>query len=99
MEAKMRKENTRKGIDQLNTFTGRDYLGTYTGKILAVSKPLGPQLSRLAEARHIQVVLLSGQIDHRTGRLILSPESQQAMLTVLDRLLGGPRIDALPGSL
>lgn len=88
LEAKMNVKSTRKGIDQLNTFTGRDYLGTYTGKILAVSKPLGPQLSRLAEARHIQVVLLTGPIDHRTGRLILSRESRQAMLSSLDNLLG-----------
>lgn len=89
MEAKMTRQNTRKGIDQLNTFTGRDYLGTYTGKILAVGKPLGPQLARLAEARHIQVVLLAGNIDHRTGRLTLSSASRQALLSTLDRLLGG----------
>lgn len=91
LEAKMTKKNTRQGIDQLNTFAGRDYLGTYTGKILAVSKPLGPQLARLAEARHIHVVLLNGQIDNRTGRLILSPDSRQAMLSILNRLLGGTR--------
>jgi hypothetical protein len=68
MEAKMKAKNTREGIDQLNTIAGRDYLGAYTGKIHVVSRPFGPQLSRLAEARHIHIVVVRGKLNNRTGR-------------------------------
>jgi hypothetical protein len=88
IEAKMSDHQRRKGIDQLNTACGRAYLGTYTGKIYAVHKPLGPQLSRLAEARNIQVVPVTGPKDHRTGRLLLSQHSQTALSSALDKILG-----------
>jgi len=88
LEAKMKRDNNRTGIDQLNTACGRSYLGTYTGKILAVSKPLGSQLSHLAEARQIKVVHISGQVERRTGRLILSSESQKRLSAILEKALG-----------
>lgn len=88
LEAKMTEKNSREGIDQLNTAAGRAYLGTYTGKIHVVSKPLGPQLSRIAEARNIHVVHVTGKIDHRTGRLLPSPESKKRLTSTLDKVLG-----------
>jgi hypothetical protein len=91
MEAKMKASNTRQGIDQLNTIAGRDYLGAYTGKIHVVARSFGPQLSRLAEARHIHIVVLSGKLDQRTGRLLLDNNSKTRLLAVLDQLLG-PRL-------
>lgn len=88
LEAKMKVKNDRSGIDQLNTITGRDYLGTYTGKILAVSKALGPQLSRLAEARHIQVVVVAGEIDSRYDRMRISKSSRAQLQRALIQTLG-----------
>jgi len=88
LEAKMSDHQRRKGIDQLNTAGGRAYLGIYTGKIYAVHKPLGPQLTRLAEARNIQVVIVTGKLDHRTGRMVLSEESQGKLSICLDEVLG-----------
>ena len=88
LEAKMKKKNDRSGIDQLNTITGRDYLGTYTGKILVVSKPLGAQLSRLADARHIQVVLVTGDANQDLGTLRMSDNSKARLQAALDQVLG-----------
>jgi hypothetical protein len=84
----MKKKNDRSGIDQLNTITGRDYLGTYTGKILAVSKALGPQLSRLAEARHIQVVVVAGEIEARCDHMRISKSSRAHLQRALIQTLG-----------
>jgi hypothetical protein len=91
LEAKMKKKNDRTGIDQLNTITGRDYLGTYTGKILVVSKPLGPQLSRLADARHIQVVLAAGQTNQDPSAMQLNHNSKVQLQIALDQTLGPGR--------
>jgi hypothetical protein len=88
LETKMTHKNTREGIDQLNTAAGRAFLGTYTGKILVVSKPLGPQLSRLAQARNVQVVTVTGKLDARTGRLLLDQESRNELERTLERILG-----------
>ena len=88
IEAKMTAKNTREGIDQLNTYAGREYLGTYTGKILVVQKPLGPQLSRLAEARHINVVLVQGKSDARSGLLLPDPASRRRLSAALNHILG-----------
>lgn len=88
MEAKMTEKNSRKGIDQLNTAGGRAYLGTYTKKIWVVNKPLGSQLSHLAEARQIDVVVIQGSLDPRTGRQLLSPKSKTDLSKALDRALG-----------
>jgi hypothetical protein len=90
VEAKMVAKNTRHGIDQLNTIGGKTYLGTYTGKILVVSKPLGPQLSRLAEARQVLVVLVQGRTDQRTGRLLPDAPSQARLFEALRKTLGDP---------
>lgn len=88
VEAKMTSRNTRKGIDQLNTIAGRAYLGTYTGKIWIVSRPLGPQLSHLAEARQISTAVFSGRVDSMTGRLVPDAISQRRIEAVLDSVLG-----------
>lgn len=89
VEAKdTKKGNTRQGIDQLNTISGREYLGTYTGKLLIVSRPLGPQLSAIAEARNIHVVLVQGQEDLQTGRLNFDRASKERLLKALEILLG-----------
>jgi len=92
LEAKMTQKNTRFGIDQLNTIAGRAYLGTYTGKILVVSTPLGGQLSRLAEARGVRVVLVKSVEDQRTGRLLPDEASKQRLLTALAEKLGPPNL-------
>lgn len=91
VEAKMTSRNTRKGIDQLNTIAGRAYLGTYTGKIWIVTKPLGKQLTHLAEARQIRVIHVSGQIHRQTGRLVPDQASRQRIEVALDAVLGPRR--------
>jgi Holliday junction resolvase-like predicted endonuclease len=88
VEAKMSQKNTRQGIDQLNTIAGRAYLGIYTAKILVVAKPLGPQLSRLAEARQIHVVAVQTSLDRRTGRLVPDQASKERLLQALEQALG-----------
>lgn len=90
VEAKNNRENSRHGIDQLNTAGGRAYLGTYTGKILITSRPLGDQLSHLAEARQIEVVQVHGRQNRQTGRLDLSSMSQSRLKATLDKVLGPP---------
>lgn len=87
-EAKSTRENTRKGIDQLNTAGGRAYMGTYTGKLFLVQKPLGPQLKHLAAVCQINVVHVEGKTDRRTGRLLLTNKSQDDLRAALDSVLG-----------
>jgi len=87
-EAKDRKENRRDAIDLLNTIAGREYLGTYTGTILITRQPLGSQLKNLADARQIETVHISGNINKQTGRLVLSDVSKQDLRKVLDKVLG-----------
>ncbi len=88
VEAKDKKDNKRKAIDQLNTIGGRAYLGTYTGKIFITSKPLGFQLANLAAAR--QIVVAVTPIDHHSDAdpNKLTSAGQTALLAALDKVLG-----------
>lgn len=83
LEAKWKARNDRHGIDQLNTIAGRAYLGTYTGKILVTRRPLGPNLRRLAEARHIHAV----HLEDGRGRM-LGRAARERLRRALDRALG-----------
>jgi hypothetical protein len=71
------------GIDQLTTAAEQRYLGTYTRKYLILDREMGPNNRELAEAHHIEIIVLPG-LQQGT----LSEEERQALLGAILPSLG-----------